>query len=135
VTQSATRTVEHEHRGGLVRCLPLGPLASRIRPHAAEDKLGACVSCVAWALFLPLIGPQRGGRDGNNRMLYDVGLVEDAPDDSQREIGNQERGNRDGEHHLKAARPANLVGAAEPQSGGLLAVALTRPRRGVCMNG
>ena len=46
---------------------------------------------------LPLIGPQGGGRDGN-RMLHDVGHEEDAPNDSQREIGDQEYGNRDGEH-------------------------------------
>jgi hypothetical protein len=84
--------------------------------------------------FLPLVGPQGGGRD-ENRMLYDVGHDEDAPDDSQREIGDQEYGNRDGEHHLKPARPANLVGAAKPQSRGLPAVALARPRRSVRRNG
>ena len=83
--------------------------------------------------FLPLIGPQGGGRNGNRRM-YDVGHDEDAPNDSQREIGDQEDGNRDGEH-LKPARPANLVGAAKPQSRGLLAIALARPRWSACMNG
>jgi hypothetical protein len=84
--------------------------------------------------FLPLIGPQGGGRNGNRRM-YDVGHDEDAPNDSQREIGDQEYGKRDGEHHFKAARPANLVGVVKPQSRGLLAIALARPRRSVCMNG
>ena len=67
--------------------------------------------------------------------MYDVGHDEDAPNDSQREIGDQEYGKRDGEHHFKAARPANLVGVVKPQSRGLLAIALARPRRSVCMNG
>jgi hypothetical protein len=84
--------------------------------------------------FLPLISPQGGGRDGN-RGLYDVGDDEDAADDSQREIGDQEYGNRDGEHHFKVARPAKLVGVAKPQSRRWLAVAVARPQRSVCMNG
>jgi hypothetical protein len=78
--------------------------------------------------FLPLIGPQGGGRDGN-RGLYNVGHDEDAPDDSQGEIGDQEYGNRDGEHHFTAARPVKA------QSRGLLAIALARPRRSAGMNG
>jgi hypothetical protein len=84
--------------------------------------------------FLPSISPQGGGRGGNRRM-YDVGQDEDAANDSQREIGNQEYGNRDGEHHFKAARPANLVGVAKRESRRLLAIALARPRRSVGMNG